>query len=520
MLHTLSRGKAALCYALMFAIGALTALAYAPYNIWPIVPLAVAAALWLTDKLPLSPTKLWWCFGFGSFATGISWVHVSMVRYGELPLIVAVILMALLCAYLALFPALAGWCYGKLSQPHKPERATARPASSWRLCLLFPALWVLTEWARGWVLTGFPWLWLGYSQTEGPLRPLAADIGTLGLSFVLVSLAGALVLLLRKKPLFLPLWLAVLATVVFTAPYYSAIKRTGESVNVALVQGNIPQSMKWRPEALWPTLLKYMDLTRPHFADSDIVIWPEAAVPSLEFDSQEFLDNANRAANLNNSAIVTGIPSMVNGKFYNAVIVLGNYQQSQQAAGDYQLDNNNRYRKHHLLPIGEFVPFQSLLRPIAPFFNLPMSSFSDGQYQQTNLMAAGHTLAPALCYEIAFPEQLRDNVNEHTEMLLTVSNDAWFGESNGPLQHMQIAQMRAVELGRPLLRGTNNGVTAVVDEHGNITDQLPQFESGVLTSKVALVSGMTLFNRFGQLPLLLFAAAVVLISLARKKFKF
>ncbi|QSX35405.1 apolipoprotein N-acyltransferase [Shewanella avicenniae] len=494
----------------MFALGALTALSFAPYNIWPLLPVALAVAMWCGEKLPLSATKLWWWFGFGSFATGISWVHVSMVRYGELPLAVAILLMALLCAYLALFPALAGWCYSKLKSPKAPL---------WNLCFLFPALWVIAEWARGWVLTGFPWLWLGYSQAEGPLRPLAADIGTLGISFIVVSVAGALCLLALKRFFSLPIWLLVLAVGVFITPYYNPIKRNGETVNVALVQGNIPQSMKWDPEALWPTLLKYIDLTRPHFADSDIVIWPEAAVPSLELDTQEFLDNSNRAANLNNSAIITGIPGLEHGNFYNALIVLGNAGKKQQAAGDYQLHSNNRYRKHHLLPVGEFVPFQSLLRPIAPFFNLPMSSFSEGDYIQDNLRAAGYHLAPAICYEIAFPEQLRDNVRSDTDMLLTVSNDAWFGESNGPLQHMQIAQMRAVELGRPLLRGTNNGVTAVVDEHGNITDKLPQFEQGVLTSKVALVEGVTLFHRFGQWPILLLTALILLLALLRRKMK-
>ncbi|WP_052074806.1 apolipoprotein N-acyltransferase [Shewanella mangrovi] len=494
----------------MFIIGALTVLSFAPYNIWPVLPLALAAALWCGEKLPLSTTKLWWWFAFGSFATGISWVHVSMVRYGELPIVVAVLLMALLSGYLALFPALAGWCYSKLKSPK---------ASLWNLCLLFPALWVLAEWARGWVLTGFPWLWLGYSQTEGPLRPLAADIGTLGISFIVISVAGAVTLIALKRFFTLPIWLLILSVGLYAAPHYNPVKRTGKTVNVALVQGNIPQSMKWHPEALWPTLLKYMDLTRPHFADTDLVIWPEAAVPALEQDTQEFLDNANRAANLNNTAIVSGVISYEHGDFYNSLIVLGNARQQQQSAGDYQLNDNNRYRKHHLLPIGEFVPFQSLLRPLAPFFNLPMSSFSEGQYHQDNLHAAGYTLAPAICYEIAFPEQLRENVNNNTDMLLTVSNDAWFGESNGPLQHMQIAQMRAVELGRPLLRGTNNGATAVVDEHGNITDKLPQFEAGVLTSKVALVKGMTLFNRFGQWPILLLTTLLLLLALVRKKMK-
>ncbi len=261
---------------------------------------------------------------------------------------------------------------------------------------------------------------------------------------------------------------ALLALFVWQAPRFSTVERTGETLSVALVQGNIPQSMKWDPDALWPTMLKYMDLSRPHL-DRDLVIWPEAAIPAPESMVAEFLDNANKVANLRDAAIITGIISQQNGDFYNSLIVLGNHHQKQQDSADYSAAGDNQFRKHHLLPIGEFVPMESLLRPLAPFFNLPMSSFARGSYQQNNLTALGHTLAPAICYEIAFPEQLRANVAEDTQVLLTVSNDAWFGESNGPLQHMEIAQMRSAELGRPLLRATNNGVTAVVDEFGNIS---------------------------------------------------
>ncbi|QUN05039.1 apolipoprotein N-acyltransferase [Shewanella yunxiaonensis] len=489
--------------------GAATSLSFAPYNIWPILPLALALALWLTHSASTKQAfYLWLSFGFGSFAFGISWVHVSIYRYGGLPLPVSMLLMGMLALYLALYPALAGWL-------------TARLRSRWPVwnnLALFPALWVLTEWLRGWVLTGFPWLWAGYSQAMGPLKPLAAYIGTLGISFLLAMLAGSLVLLVRKRWMSLPLLLALLVVMVWQAPKHSGIERTGKTVSVALVQGNIPQSMKWDPNALWPTLLKYMDLSRPHF-DKQIIIWPEAAIPAPEAMVEPFLDNANKVANLNNTAIVAGIVSMAQTDFYNSLIVLGNAHQPQQSGGDYQVNGSNQYRKHHLLPIGEFVPLESLLRPLAPLFNLPMSSFTRGAYVQPNLQALGYRLAPAICYEIAFPEQLRDNVNAETQLLLTVSNDAWFGESNGPLQHMEIAQMRAAELGRPLLRDTNNGVTAVVDEHGAITARLPQFQEGVLTADVPLVKGVTPFYKFGQWPVLILSLLLLLLCTLLPKAK-
>ncbi|MGL4475040.1 MAG: apolipoprotein N-acyltransferase, partial [Shewanella sp.] len=380
-----------------------------------------------------------------------------------------------------------------------------------RYLALFPALWVLTEWARGWVLTGFPWLWAGYSQVDGPLRPVAADIGTLGLSYLVIIIAAALMLVTARRYRLASTALVIVAITPLATQLQPKLTPQDKAVNVVLVQGNIAQSMKWQPEALWPTLLKYMDLSRPEL-DADIVIWPEAAIPAPEYMVQSFLDNANQVANLNDAAIITGIISNHNDDFYNSLIVLGNHNNKQQAQADYVGGGINEYRKHQLLPIGEFVPLEALLRPLAPFFNLPMSSFARGDYQQTNLSALGYHIEPAICYEIVFPELLRANFNEHTDMLLTVSNDAWFGDSNGPLQHFDIARMRSVELGRPLVRATNNGVTAVVDAKGNVVDKLPQFETGVLRVAVPLVTGQTLFSYVGEKPILGLSSLLVLLG--------
>ncbi|GIU42702.1 apolipoprotein N-acyltransferase [Shewanella sairae] len=493
---------------LAYAAGATTALSFAPYSIWPLYLITMAFVVHQSSDLtPRQAFKYWLSFGFGCFSVGISWVHVSMDVYGGMPLIASMALMALLALYLALYPALAGYLLQKLT-----------PATSLlRNLLVFPALWTITEWLRGWVLTGFPWLWAGYSQTEGPLKPIASMIGTLGLSFIIALLAGALALLAVKRWHSVAVALPVLAALTFIAPMTSQVQPNGETIKVALVQGNIPQSMKWEPDALWPTMLKYMDLSRPEMLDSDLIIWPEAAIPAPEYMVQDFLDNANRAANLNNTAIITGIISHRANDFYNSLIVLGNYNHKQQSEADYLGNGSNEFKKHHLLPIGEFVPLESLLRPLAPFFNLPMSSFARGDFIQPNLNAVGHQISPAICYEIAFPEQLRANMNDNTDLLMTVSNDAWFGTSNGPLQHMEIAQMRSVELGRPLVRATNNGVTAVVDEQGNITDKLPQFEAGVLVSNVKLMKGHTVFSTFGQWPILLLSFMIAALAIIRKK---
>lgn len=257
----------ALRLVLAFILGASTALSFAPYSLWIIYPIAMSLALWQSESLnPKASFFHWLSFGFGCFAVGISWVHVSMDTFGGLPLPASVALMALLALYLALYPALTGLGLAWFTRTNSH--------SLWRNLLLFPALWTLTEWARGWVLTGFPWIWAGYSQTEGPLKALASIIGALGLSFIIAMIAGALALCFSKRYKSLLILLPITAVAAWVAPKLSQIQPTGESVKVALVQGNIPQSMKWEPEALWPTLLKYMDLSREHF-DADIIVWPE-----------------------------------------------------------------------------------------------------------------------------------------------------------------------------------------------------------------------------------------------------
>lgn len=495
-----------------FFAGASTSLSFAPYNIWAVMPIALAFALWQSQQLISKYAfRYWLSFGFGCFSFGISWVHVSIDTFGGMPLIVSMALMGILALYLAIYPALAGWLLNKIL----PSTQANEKQQYFKYLAFFPALWVLTEWLRGWVLTGFPWIWIGYSQTNGPLNELASIIGALGLSFIIAMLAGAMMLTSQKR--MIPLFSVAIMLIVFTlvAPALNPIHASGKSVKVALVQGNIPQSMKWEPDALWPTMLKYMDLSRQHFDEQssvDIFIWPEAAIPAPESMVEDFLVNTNQVASFNNSAIITGIISHQQQDFFNSLIVLGNHHNKQQPHADYQGNGINEFKKHHLLPIGEFVPFESLLRPLAPFFNLPMSSFQRGDFIQNNLSAVGYQIAPAICYEIVFPEQVRANTHANTDFILTVSNDAWFGSSNGPLQHMEIAQMRAIEMGRPVVRATNNGITAIVDPFGKITDRLPQFETGVLVSEVALYEGETWFKRIGQIPLLIFSTLLLLLG--------
>jgi apolipoprotein N-acyltransferase len=467
-------------------------------------------------------TKQGYLFAFGWFASGISWVHVSIDKFGGMPLAFSLLLMLLLCLYLAIYPAIA--CYLSV------RFSSTKQINLW----LLPSFWLLAEYLRGVFLTGFPWLSLGYSQIDSPLAVLAPVMGEVGITFVMLLLCVCFTHIINiviintsknkstidevhvKTPMII---ITVCIAAITSLHSVNWINVTEKKIKVALVQGNIKQEMKWSPDQEWPTMLKYLDLTRANY-DADLIIWPENAVPSMEPIAQDFLDTANKAATINDSAIITGIINynFESKEYFNSLIVLGK-KRVDDSQGSYYYNNANRYYKNHLLPIGEFVPFQEFLRPLAPLFNLPQSSFNRGNYIQPNLIANGLEILPLICFEIAFPEQLAANITASTNLLLTVSNDAWFGDSHGPHQHLEIARMRALEFGRPLLRSTNNGITAVVDHLGKVSARIPQFEEAVLKTNIRLVAGNTPFSLFGRPFAYGFAAIflVVIFYISRRK---
>jgi len=500
-------------YWLFFISGLSLVFAYAPFSQW-YLSLFIPAIIFyqLTKQPPKKSAKLMGIFAFGWFASGISWIHVSIDHFGGLPLIVSLGLMLFLCLYLALFPALSAFLTAYFSSEKQLN-----------LWLLIP-FWLICEFLRSVVFTGLPWLSLGYSQIDGPLANFAPLIGEVGITALVILINICLVKIFyhfkesNKKQLATPISIIFIITALsYGLAKINWVKATGETIKVALVQGNIAQSIKWAPEQEWPTMLKYLDLTRINY-DADIIIWPESAIPAIEPTVQDFLNTVNRSALLNNSAIITGILNynLESKEYFNSLIVLGKKHDKDEQG--YYYNHSNRYSKNHLLPIGEFVPFQELLRPIAPLFNLPMSSFSRGNYVQHNLIAKNINILPLLCFEIVFPHQLAANLTKQTNLLLTVSNDAWFGDSHGPHQHMEIARMRALEFGRPLLRSTNNGITAVVDHHGNFIARMPQFEEGVLKTEVALVIGETPYSQWPRLILILMIVIpLIIVTLLQAK---
>jgi apolipoprotein N-acyltransferase len=395
--------------------------------------------------------------------------------------------MALLCSYLALFPALAFYLTTRFASGPKSFGA------------LLITSFAISEYLRAVLLTGFPWLSFGYTQTDGPLRLLAPYIGEFGLTLVCIAIGFSLYRL-TQKDIKTPGVIAMAVAFIFVGAHTSgSAQYSGKNMSALLVQGNIKQHLRFKPSEFWTTMSKYQDMTRPHW-DADLIVWPEAAVPEIETLADTFLAGLDSAASFNQTALVTGIVDYQHDTktIFNTLIVVGNKERDDEH-GHYRYLDKNRYQKHQLLPIGEFVPFQELLRPIAPLFDLPMSSFTRGDKVQNNLRANGYNLLPAICYEIAFAGLVRGNYKSNSDLLFTVSNDAWFGDSIGPLQHMQIARMRALELQRPLVRVTNNGVSAVYDPISHTQQTMPQFKATILKANIKLVKGDSVYSQYGNM---------------------
>lgn len=477
--------------------GAALPFAFAPFDLFPLAVIAPALLLWLwLDLPPRRAFRLGYGFGLGMFGVGVNWVFVSMYEFGGVGLPLSLFLTTLFVLFLALFPGLLGYCLARFFND------SGAAFSALRLALIFPAAWALFEWIRGWFFTGFPWLNLGYSQLDSPLAGLAPLIGVYGVSLAVVLTAGWLVLVLRaENRRARAMWgVAVLGLWGLGAALHSLswTQPTGAPLRVTLLQGDIPQDLKWLYELREPTIELYSKLTREHW-DSQLIIWPESALPTLYHESAEILDAFEKEARQHGTDLLVGViyDDQNTGRYYNSMVSVGSSRQF--------------YHKHHLVPFTEYLPLQSVLGGIVDFMQVPMSDFSAGPAVQAPLAVAGHKAGISICYEDAFGEEVIRALPDAT-LLVNVSNDAWFGHSIAPQQHLQIARMRALETGRPLLRATNTGVTAIVDAGGKVQTVAPQFEVAALTGEVQPMQGMTPYGRYGNYPAVILSALVFIAA--------
>ncbi|HKY02166.1 MAG TPA: apolipoprotein N-acyltransferase [Burkholderiales bacterium] len=453
------------------------ALAVAGFGDWPLWPLPILSLAFLfRESLRATSAKKAFVLGFSwgvtFFLCGVSWVYVSLHTFGMMPAALAALGTLLFCLFLALFPAVTSYLLRRIELP---------PAIA--LLVLAPAAWALNEWIRGWIFTGFPWLALGYSQIDGPLEGYAPLIGVFGISLASGIWASALALLVEYRTHRLAIaFLIGIPVIGLLCDRIEWTEGKRAPISVALIQGNIPQSLKFVPGRYESTLRTYAKLAEE--AQAKLIVLPEIAIPRLLSNvDPAYLERLRGYALAQSGDMILPVPLMDEaGAYYNAAISIGSSPTQQ-------------YAKSHLVPFGEFVPpgFGWIIH----ILHIPMSDFGRGGETQQPLRIAGEAVAINICYEDAFGEEIIRQLPE-ASLLVNVSNVAWFGDSLAPAQHLKISRMRAIETRRYMLRATNTGVTAIIDARGEVTARLPTFNEGVLHGEARGHTGATPFVRIGN----------------------
>ncbi|MFJ5445892.1 apolipoprotein N-acyltransferase [Methylobacillus methanolivorans] len=470
-----------LAHFLALLAGAFSVIGFAPFYAYPATIVGIAALVYLWHRSS-TPAQAWWlglAFGLGLFGVGIYWIYISLHDFGGMPAAMAVFATVMLSLFLALFPAATGWAARKLG----------------KLWLSIPVLWVLSEWVRGWIFTGFPWLLSGYSQIPGsPLAGFAPVLGIHGVSLATVisaSLLAAIALhwqqramVVRTASLLIMLWLA---GGLLKLPQWST--PTGAPVSVALLQGNITQDLKWENQTLRETLQRYLDMTLQ--TQAKLIILPETAFPLISSQlPADYLQQLTDHARQHGGDILIGTVEHENDHYYNSMLSLGTAPEQ-------------AYRKTHLVPFGEFIPLKKVFGWVYEnWLDIPLTDMSRGGFQQRPMQIAGQSVAINICYEDVFGEEIILQLPE-AGLLVNTSNDAWYGDSFAAYQHLQIAQARAMETARMMLRATNTGATAIIRPDGTLAAHAPHFTTMILEGEAQSYQGTTPYVRWGNWPILL-----------------
>ncbi len=491
-----------------FVAGALGVFAFAPFYAWPVAPLVLAVlfALWHRAGSAKQAAAIGFAWGLGLFLSGASWLYVALHVYGGMPAALAALAIFLFCCYLSSYLMLAGLVVHTLRKNNQPVIA---------LLVIMPACFVGCEYLRGWFLTGFPWLILGYSQTPGgpfpaPLAGFGAVVGVFGISWLLAISAGAIVLLVRPlsgltmqrrgalavSGAVLLIWIAGLALsqINWSTP-------SGPLLSVALVQGNIAQDLKWRGEQFDVTRNQYFQLVKD--VNAKLIVLPETAeVTFLDEIPPSYLGALKSRAEQNGGDLIMGAPIVERDD-------AGNQLRYANSAVSMGVSPSQRYDKHHLVAFGEFRP--PLFSWAYNWLNIPLAGFTPGPITQAPMRVSGHSVAVNICYEDTFGAEIARPLPE-AELLVNIANMAWYGRSLAADQHVQFSQMRALETSRWMLRATNTGLTAAINERGEIVKSLPQFVPGVLAVDAIPRQGVTPYVRWRDWPVLVGLGLVLLAA--------
>lgn len=459
-------------------------LAFAPFDQPYLAPISLCVLFGCWHKT--TPKKAFlrgYLFGLGSFGIGVSWVYVSIHEFGGANPLSSGLMTCLFFGFWALFPALAGYISVSIRNGDQGLKAI----------LVIPVVWQLIEYFRGnWMLDGFPWLQSAYSQLDTPLAGYIPILGACGTGFLVALTASTVVFIFQNKKHWPFLYLLLIALWI-GGSFLKTVKWThalGNPISVSLIQGNISQDQKWLPENKLKTLMLYKELTEANW-NSSIIVWPETSIPAYLADVQEwFLRPLSKSAEQHKADLIVSLPTYndLTKEKYNAVLTLGK--------------DSALYQKIHLLPFGEYLPWQPLSGFILNKLGMKLGNFTPGKKNQVLLKAGGYSFKTSICYEDVFGALGIIGLPE-AAYLVNVTNDGWFGHSIEPYQHLQMARMRALETGRFMLRTTNTGVTAVIGSEGKIIKQAPLFKTSVLNETIIPMGGMTPYAKLGDLPSLI-----------------
>jgi apolipoprotein N-acyltransferase len=469
--------------------GMLLPLSFSPFHYYPVALISLTLLFVSWQGISSKQAALrGFLFGLGFFGVGVSWVYVAIHDFGSSGMPLGALLTAVFVAFFASYLAFVGWAIKKISN---------ETLSTIDFVLLLPVAWLVFEVFKGWFLTGFPWLEVGAGQIDGPLSGYTPIVGVLGVSLLTAISAGLLAAAWQSKRVSL----LIIVVVIWTAGYLLKpvlwTQPVDKEIKVTIIQGNIPQEIKWDPEQLYKTLALYQARTEQNW-DSDLIVWPENAVTVFYHQVKAFyLDPLEKLARENKTDILLGLPVLnkETDEYYNSIMALG--------------EQEGFYYKRHLVPFGDYVPFE-WLRGIIKFFDLPMSSFRPGPISNELVHAAGQAIGLSICYEDTFSTEVLRSVPE-ASLLVNATNNAWYGDSFAPHQHLQISQNRALETGRPTIRATTNGVSALIDFKGHLQQQTEQFKEAVLTGNVQPRQGATPYVMWGQMPLWLFSLFMLMV---------
>lgn len=490
-------------------------LGFAPLGWWPLSLFSLAilmALLTRGERQPessVTPRQAMWigyAFGIGMFGVGVGWVYESFTLFGAAIAPIAGLVTALFVLTLAWYPALACWAAVRIAL------GTGRTG----LLLSFVASWTLFEWLRGWLFTGFPWLDLGVAQLSGPLAGFLPLVGEYGTGLIALLLIALLLWGWQRWKQDRRQSLAVVAVVIFLAVMAAGwgldrvrwTQPEGKPLRVGIAQGNVPQMQKFDPSILVATLKNYLSLTDRLTADQqlDLVVWPETAIPDFLDDLEWFRKILAERAAKGHFDFLVGVftENAEKDRFHNAL------QGIPASVG--------RYEKRHLVPFGEYMPLRSVVDLFSGLIDIPMSDLSPGPARQPLPIVKGNPVGASICYEAAIAREIRKSLPK-ARFFVNASNDSWFGDSFAPYQHLQMAQVRALEFGRPMIRATNTGVSALIDAHGRLRKVIPLDRRGVLSGEVQPYVGNTPYYWLGPWPAVIFSLLVLgnLVVRGRKR---